>query len=294
MRKKLVCVLLIVLLFSQPVFASELPAGAYVKIAVIDTGISVEAINTGLIAEGYNYINENNDTDDKIGHGTAVAGIISGSLSPVLSEAATGIKLVPLVIQTMDENGNMQKGNTDLIARAIKEAIDIYGCSVINLSIGTTVESASLSDAVEYAEEKNVVIISPVGNKNAGNTDILYYPAAYPTVIGIGSVNKYGRVSDFSMRNNSLMLVAPGEKIWTVSKNGKAFLTSGTSYATAFVSAAASALLYTCPELAADEVRSILCESATDILDTGYDIDSGWGILSTDKAMDMLKSGYTR
>lgn len=72
MRKKLVCVLLIVLLFFQPLFAPELSAGGYVKIAIIDTGISVEAINTGLIAEGYYYINENNDTDDKIWHGTAI------------------------------------------------------------------------------------------------------------------------------------------------------------------------------------------------------------------------------
>jgi len=288
MRKRFICILLAFLIFSQPVIASDLSTGNCIKVAVIDTGISARAIDAEQIVEGYNYIRENNDTVDEIGHGTAVAGIITSSSHAGLSEMVTGIKLVPLVIQTMDESGKVKKGNPELIARAIRDAIDIYGCRVINLSSGTTLESKPLREAVEYAEEKNAVIISSVGNKNAKNPDTLYYPAAYPTVIGVGSVNKNGRVSSFSQRNSSLTLVALGERIWTVSKNGKALLASGTSYAAAFISGAAAALLHVCPELTAAEVRDILCESATDILETGYDMDSGWGILNLEAGLKQV------
>jgi len=286
MRKRFICILLMLLIFSQSVFASDLSAENCIKAAVIDTGISTRAIDAEHIAEGYNYISDNNDTEDKIGHGTAIAGIIAGSSYAVLPEMVNDVKLVPLVIQTIDESGKVQIGDTEMIAHAIRDAIDTYGCRVINLSIGTTKESKLLREAVEYAEEKNAVIISSVGNKNVKSPDSLYYPAAYPTVIGVGSVNKNGRVSSFSQRNKSLMLVAPGERIWTVSKNGKALLTSGTSFAAAFVSAAAAALIHTCPELTAAEVRSILCESATDILEPGYDMGSGWGILNLEACLN--------
>lgn len=287
MRKRLICSLLALTLFTQPVFASDLPTGKDIKIAIIDTGISTKAIDSIQIETGYNYVKKDTDTEDKIGHGTAIAGLIAGSCSANLTGMAPKVKLVPLVYQTKDASGNVQKGSAGMVARAIRDAVDVYDCRVINLSVGTTQESTLLRKAVEYAEDKNVVVVSSVGNKNAKNPDSLYFPAAYPTVIGVGSVNKKGWISDFSQRNKSVMLVAPGERVWTVSKNGKALLTNGTSFSTAFVSAAAAALLSDHPELTAAEVRSILCESATDILEPGYDIDSGWGILNVDEALSM-------
>jgi len=291
MRKRLISILLVLLIFFQPVFASDFSNKDYIRIAIIDTGISTMAIDAGMLAEGYNYVLDNKNTEDKIGHGTAVAGIIESSFQSDLSERTSGIKFVPLVFQTVDESGMVKKGDPELIAQAIRDAIDIYGCRVINLSLGTTLGSSNLSEAVEYAEEKNVVIVSSVGNKNMRDSDLLYYPAAYPTVIGVGSVNKYGRVSDFSQRNRSLTLVATGERIWTVSKNGKALLTNGTSFATALVSAAVAKLMCACPELTAEELRRILCETATDILEPGYDMASGWGILNFDKALTLVSEG---
>lgn len=287
MRKRLICSLLALVIFFQPVFASDLPTGKDIKIAIIDTGISTKAINSSQIETGYNYVKKDTDTEDKIGHGTAIAGLIAGSASANLAGIAPKAKLVPLVYQTKDASGNVQKGNAGMVSQAIRDAVDIYGCRIINLSVGTTQESTLLRKAVEYAEKKNVVVVSSVGNKNANNPDSLYFPASYPTVIGVGSVNKKGRVSDFSQRNKSVMLVAMGERVWTVSTNGKALLTNGTSFSTAFVSAAAAALLSVRPELTAAEVRNILCKSATDILEPGYDIDSGWGILNVEKALSM-------
>ncbi|HHV45722.1 MAG TPA: hypothetical protein GXX53_02255 [Tissierellia bacterium] len=111
MKRKLICILFALLIFSQPIFAAELSNGNCVKVAIIDTGISTKAINAERIIEGYNYIDENNDTEDIIGHGTALAGVIAGSSYIGLKEASSSIKLVPLVFQTMDEDGKIQRGN---------------------------------------------------------------------------------------------------------------------------------------------------------------------------------------
>ena len=52
---------------------------AAVRVAVIDSGISTEAVDAERIAAGVNYIRPQDDTKDKLGHGTAVAAIIAGS-----------------------------------------------------------------------------------------------------------------------------------------------------------------------------------------------------------------------
>lgn len=291
MKKTLLSGLLSLILLAQTAFASPFPAGENIKIAIIDTGISTRAIDSTHLEQGYNYLEENTDTEDSIGHGTAVAGLLVGAPSAQLTGIVPQAELVPLVYQTKDEKGKVQKGNQEVIARAIRDAVDLYGCRVINLSVGTTLGSALMREAVNYAEEKNAVVISSVGNSNGENPEALYYPAAYPTVLGVGSVNKWGQVSDFSQRNESVMLVAAGEKIWTVSKEGKPLLTNGTSFATAFVSGAAAALLSAHPDLTAAEVRHILYGSAADIQTTGYDPDSGWGILQIDSALDWAAEG---
>lgn len=291
MKKRLLCCWLVFSLFSPLAVAADLPAQENIRIAIIDTGISSNAIAPGQLVQGYNYLEGNADTEDKIGHGTAIAGLLAGATSARVTGISPQAKLVPLVYQTKAENGKVQKGNQEVIARAIRDAVDVYGCRVINISVGTTLGSKLLREAVDYAEEKNVVVISSVGNSNQENPEVLYYPAAYPTVIGVGSVNKRGQVSDFSQRNESVMLVAAGEKIWTTSPDGKSLLTNGTSFAAAFVSGAAALLLFAHPELTAAEVRHILCGSAADIQASGYDTDSGWGILQMDAALDWAAQG---
>jgi subtilisin family serine protease len=291
MRKILLCSLLAISLFVQAALASDMRLGNKIKIAVIDTGISALAIDSGHLEPGYNYLEENMDTEDQIGHGTAIAALLTGASSARITGISPQASLVPLVYQTRDKNDQVQEGNQEAIARAIRDAVDLYGCRVINISVGTTRESTSLREAVEYAEEKNVVIVSSVGNDNQNNPQALYYPAAYPTVIGVGSVSQRGRVSDFSQRNESVMLVAPGEKIWTASKDGRSMLTNGTSFASAYVSGAAAALLSTHPELSAAGVRQMLCGSAADILAAGYDTGSGWGILHMDAALEWAAEG---
>lgn len=278
MKKTLIFILFISMLWHSSVCANQGKTDE-IRIAVIDTGISTIAIDSDRLIQGYNYMDDQNDTEDKIGHGTAIAGILVGDRKNYVTGMVPNAVLVPLVCQTKDEEDRIKSGNHEVVAKAVLDAVDLYQCRIINISIGITEKSDQLQEAMDYAERNDVLVIASVGNSHKENPDAIYYPAAYPTVIGVGSVSARGNVSSFSQKNPSVNLMAQGEKVWTVSIEGNPLMVQGTSYATAYVTGAAAALMESYPALPVAKIRRILYQTAEDILQKGYDTDSGWGIV---------------
>jgi subtilisin family serine protease len=277
MKKILICLLVFILLFCQSAYADS----TGVRIALIDTGISSDVIDNSKIIKGFNYLNPSIDTQDLKGHGTAVAGIIVGSETLSIKGVAPNAKLVPLVVCTKTANDKTVVGGGDILAQAIRDAIDIYDCKIINISAGVLSNMESLEKSVQYAEEKGVIIISSVGNDNKNCPENIYYPAAYDTVLGVSALKKNGEVASFTQRNFTVDICAPGDRLKLVStKVGKTTFGSGTSYATAYVSGAAAVLLSEYPELTPKELRQIICSTADDLGVEGYDMISGWGALN--------------
>lgn len=270
--------IIIVLSISTAAFAQHTPDP--VRIAVIDTGISTVAIDSSRIIEGYNYIRPQDGTEDRIGHGTAIAGILIGSEAGDAEGICPNAVLVPLVYAAKDEMGKTVKGDTSMVAQAIYDAVDIYDCNIINISSGSTSNSLSLRNAAAYAEKKGVLVVSSAGNSNLYRPQDIYYPGAYDTVLCVGSTDSDGEVSSFSQRGDTIDILAPGSNLRVVSIRAKKIRAFGTSYATAYVTAAAAKLLEQNPGLTPAKLRRILCSSARDIGEPGFDTDSGWGILN--------------
>lgn len=282
MKRQLIFLLLFIFLFCQQAYGDE----AKVRIAIIDTGISSESIDNENIVDGANYM-DSSGTNDLLGHGTAVAGIIVGSEGIGINGIAPKAKLVPLVISTINKDGQTLIADCDILAQTILDAIDIYGCKIINISAGILSDDDVLENAVKYAEQKGVVLVSSVGNDNEKFTENIYYPAAYDTVIGVGALKKDGQVAIFSQRNYSLSICAPGDRLKLSSISyGKTAYGFGTSYATAYVSAAAVLFLEKYPDFSPKEIRQILYISADDLEQVGYDTNSGWGSLNIDSALE--------
>lgn len=246
-------------------------------IALLDTGISTLAIDETLLLAGYNYVENSDDTEDKLNHGTAAASVIVGSGLAKIEGIAKSAYLVPLVVRSKTESGEQKSITAETLAQVVIDCIDKYDADIINISIGIKKDVEEVKKAIAYAEKKGVLVVSAVGND--GQVEDYYYPAAYETVLSVGSHDKDGKTSEFSQKNGTTDILAPGEDIWLASKNGKTYGTRGTSFATAYVTAAAANLLAENPDLSSKEVREILFQSATDIGDEGFDMDSGWGIL---------------
>lgn len=288
LKRRICCVLLaftLILSFCPFTLAAD---GEAVRIAVIDTGISTSAIAEKNLDTGYNYILENTSTEDTTGHGTAIAAIIAGSDAAGITGLCPDAVLVPLVYYDKSVDGKAVKGDLPMLAQIIRDAVDVYDCRIINISSGARVDTPALRDAVAWAEQRGALVVSCAGND--GDSTV-YYPGVFSTVLCVGSVNKAeNSPAQFSNSHSGVDLLAPGMSLKTANHNGKTMIVSGTSFSTAWVTAAAAALLTTDPTLTPYQIRQLLCNTARDICSEGYDTYSGWGIADLQAALTQLQT----
>ena len=246
---------------SQPEESSQiLPHKPPVIIGIIDTGISTRAIPKENIREGRNYLDPSLSTEDTYGHGTAVASVIL--------EIAPDAELVPLISNAYADGKIIQVEN-DVFAQIIRDAVDVYHCQIINISAGLILDKPSIREAIAYAEAQNVLVVASVGNDYEIMDAFKYYPAAYESVLAVGSMNcEQNEISTFSQRGNWVDVFAVGEEITIKTLSGNMRVSEGTSYAAAKVTAYASVLLQQFEsELTVQELRQMVIESAETLED---------------------------
>jgi len=226
-----------------------------VIVALIDTGVSTAAITNSHLLEGYNYLTNDNNTEDNINHGTAVASIILGCSSAEIEANAPDAYIVPLVVVTKVED-EIKTIDTDELADVIRDSVDVYNADIINISLGSTKDSEKLRDAVEYAAKKGVLVISAIGNDESNGSK--YYPAIYDEVISVGSVDRDGRVSSFS--TDGADVYALGEDMWLASRKGVKYSERGTSFATGYITADAANIKLNNKEIRLDDLKAELIE----------------------------------
>lgn len=253
-------ILSVCLLFLLAGCASQsMPGGDdAITVALLDTGISTAVIPQGNVLPGWNYINEDTDTQDRMDHGTAVASVILGCDCAGVKALAPEAYLVPMVIVDKAE-GETRSVTPEVLAQAIRDSADKYGARIINVSLGIKEDVPALREAVAYVLKKGVLVIAAAGND--GNGD-MYYPAAYEDVLAVGSHDKRMTISSFTQRNGMVDLLAPGEDILLASRHGRPYGIRGTSFAAAHVTAAAAALWAEFPDLTAQQVIERLLDSS--------------------------------
>lgn len=219
-------------------------------VAVIDTGISTKAIPEESISKGMNYVDTGLSTEDTYGHGTAVASII-------LSEAPD-VQIVPLV-SNVYEDGKIKQVENDVLAEMIRDAIDIYDCQMINLSAGLILDKDTVRNAVEYAEEQGVLVVASAGNDYEENGAVRYYPAAYDSVLAVGSLVKDGKeIAPFSQRGEWVDTYVVGEGIPIKTLSGNEMTGDGTSYSAAKVTGMAAKELEDDPTISLNKLKENL------------------------------------
>jgi len=218
-------------------------------------------------------------------HGTEVASAAAGALNafgvvgvfPGASVLSVGL---PLKITCADAaNG--------IIAAARA------GAKVINLSIGSPGDCTTLFGAVQIAFARGILVVAASGNEFAEGNPVIY-PAAYPHVLSVASLNPSLAPSFFSTSNAAVDVAAPGVGI-PVARPG-AFdtedgvldgvtLASGTSFAAPIVSGAAAWLATARPDLTNGQLADALRRSARDVASPGYDTNTGFGLVNLGAAL---------
>lgn len=263
--------------------AQKLAGTNKVTVAVIDTGVDKNHPELkGVFSKySYNVINPMDQGTPDV-HGTHVTGIIAAKKGNGIGGYGINPNVSILSIDVFDR-GVFTSDYT--IAQAILYATQ-HGAKIINMSLGSTVDSPLLKEAVENAIAKGVTIVAASGND--GN-DIPNYPASYEGVISVGSVNKNKQLSTFSNYGPTVDLVAPGEDIYApiydYEKKSSFQTLSGTSMASPMVAGTASLLLSKYPNLKPEQVEYILEHTATDLGAKGYDIKYGNGLVNPTAAL---------
>ncbi len=200
-----------------------------VTIAVIDSGIcSSHPDLQGRIASGYDFVDDDTDPSDTFGHGCGVAGVIAANNNNGIGIAGASPNVQIMPLRVLDSNG---LGNYADISSAIVHATD-NGANIINLSLAGTNNSQVMADAIAYAVSRGVQVVASAGNQGS---DGIFYPAAYPSVIGVGSIDPDMNHSSFSNYGANVDVWAPGRDILTTTINGDYEFMSGTSFAAPLV-----------------------------------------------------------
>lgn len=245
-------------------------SGEGIKVAILDTGIDPNhpALD-GVVFSQLSLLGEGKSHENK-GHGTGIASIIAGQDEEFLGLApASEI----LSFQVLDENG---AGDSFTIAKGIISAVD-QGADIINLSLGGATASSVMEKAIQYAKSKDVIMIASVGND--GDQGVAY-PARHQDVVAVSSVDKKSRVSTFANFGPEVDISAPGVGIFTAWEDNEIVSFSGTSIATAFVTAALSSELSQSSFLSKDQAVKALYDNADETEKPGKDIWAGRGVLN--------------
>jgi len=257
-------------------FAWELGCfGNEVKIGVIDSGLYPFPELEGNVIAGKNYLDGSADTTDNIGHGTFVTGIIASKSKGISYKS----KIIPL--KCFDKNKDTYVND---LLDAIYDAIDIYDCDVINMSLGVASDSTRLKRAITYATNHGAIVVSAVGND--GNAT-MYYPAGYDNAIGVGSVDKSLDKSWFSQNNKSVFVTAPGEELESLSVSGYTE-NAGTSFSAPHVTALAAVAKCIDKGITAEEFMNLLSVTSKDLGDTGYDNVFGYGLVDFESLISKM------
>lgn len=271
--------------------------GAGVTVAIIDGGSGPHPDLDANLDPGRSIIDGAEtlgatDLDPKDGHGTHVAGIVAGVNGNGIgvSGVAPSARILPLRVFPPGRQSNPSD-----VAKAITFAVDA-GVKVINLSLGSDTESPTITQAVQYAVSKNVLVVAAAGND--GVTATPKWPAADDNTIAVTAIDRNNSVASFGQRGEYIDLSAPGVDILST-KTSKFTCASGdqpdgygclpgTSMAAPFVSGAAALLFAARPQITAAQVRALLISTAIDLGDPGKDTTYGSGFLNLPAAFAAL------
>ena len=271
---------------------SKTSGGAGINIAVLDTGVNVNHPDlSGNIEQCKDFTRSasitNGTCTDRQGHGTHVAGSALANGSGGLYGVAPQSDL--WAYKVLGDDGS---GSSDDIAAAIRHVADQAAALktkvVINMSLGSSAESSLITNAVNYAYNKGVLIIAAAGNSGPAQGSI-GFPGALPNAVAVAALenviqNGTYRVADFSSRGYSstdgdyaigkydVEISAPGAAVYSAWYTGGYATISGTSMASPHAAGLAAKIWATTPSSSNVQVRANLQNRAK-----AYDILSGSG-----------------
>jgi len=284
-----------------------------IVVAVIDSGIdrSIPALadrmwrnpdeipHNGIDDDGNGYVDDvygwafrDGDPDSLSGtpihgHGTFVAGLIAAAFDAATGAGGVAPRVRLMDLRFLDSRALFYSSDWRQLAAAIDYAVE-EGARVINLSVyAKLTPPAYVRDALRRAVAHGVLVVGIAGNDG---TDRIGYFGAWPEVLAVAAVDRYGRPARFSNRGPEVDLAGPGVQVVSFAPGGELITGSGTSFAAPHVAGTAALLLSLHPDLGLEELVELLTGSAVDLDAPGPDPATGAGLVDAGAAISQAVS----
>ena len=267
-----------------------------ITIAVLDTGINYnheDFVGRVDVANGWDFVNNDDNPLDDYGHGTNVSGVIGATTNNGIGVAGVDWAAKILPIKVLDEYG---RGDIDDIYEGVAHAI-LKDADVINMSFGQYSQNTSLESICQDAYDAGIVLVAAAGN---GSTESQTYPAAYSTVMAVAAVDQNDKRSVWSgidpetWRQQAsnwgtwVDVAAPGTSIWTTYYlGGYTGNNNGTSLAAPFVAGVAGLVKAVNPGFTNQQIMDKIMDTTDNIdaLNPGFEGLLGTGRVNAYQAL---------
>ncbi|MEB3197209.1 MAG: S8 family serine peptidase [Candidatus Sericytochromatia bacterium] len=272
-----------------------------VVVAVVDSGVDSEHPElAGRVLRGFNVLQPRRPSQDDIGHGTAVAGLIAarGNNGRGFCGVAPDCRILPVKVNEPGTGAVSAQHIAQGIRWAVRE-----GATVINASVGVVqwehglTEDAleDLADAIRFALKHRVPVICAAGPALSpppfpGTWSVLW---DFRGLISAGGTDRHDRRAACSPTGNFLSVTAPSDGVLTTfpRAQGRLYGTfGGTSAAAPHVTGLAALVLSLRPELKPHEVKRIIQESADRLGGGDYHPEYGFGRINLNRTLKAVQA----
>jgi subtilisin family serine protease len=185
--------------------------GAGVRVAVLDTGISMYHPDRGDVVNSVSFATDQTGAtipvEDFQGHGTHTSGTIAAADNNI-GVVGVAPQADLLIAKVLDNTGT---GQTSWIISGIEWAVN-NNAKVISMSLGSTSYSSALDAACSSAYNSGVLLVAAAGNDD---TNELFYPASLSSVISVTAVDQNKNKASFSNYGPTIALAAPGVNVYS-------------------------------------------------------------------------------
>ncbi len=260
--------------------AWDLRSNSDVIVAICDTGVSTRHADIVQVA-GYNVVEENTDSEDRIGHGTMCAGLAGARGNNGVGVVGSGPSLLIMSVRvTNAANGWTHLSRVTAGARWAAR----QGARVCSVSYrGVTAHTVETTGAFVRGQGASLVWA-------AGNDGLDVIGSDWPDVLVVGATDAHDELAEFSDRGPFIDLVAPGVEVLSTASPDLYAVGSGTSFAAPIVAGALGWILSVQPSLTPVQAEALLLETCDDLGARGEDDLFGRGRLSLRGAARCLKA----
>jgi len=173
-------------------------------------------------------------------HGTLTTGVIAAIVNNGFGIAGVAPAAEVIAIPVCTPIGATPRDACSLfdLLRGLDLAWDEHA-QVMNLSL-VGPPNPLLERAVDRLDDLGAIVVAAAGNEGV---DEPRYPAAYPSVVGVGAVDAKGARFERSNGGRSAQIWAPGAEVLSTVPGGAFAFASGTSFAAAHVTGALAVLI---------------------------------------------------